>query len=123
LYYANKNGANIDPSKWKKCNSGQPTNCWVYPYVDKSGVTHDDQVEVRLRAHVVTFIAGVIGIYGADVSARAVAGAIGQVGPPSTSTSIRTGTTDPGDTSTIVSTITVGVPGNGNGVAFAKSTA
>jgi hypothetical protein len=130
--YAKKNGIDVDATSpsWHECNDADPahptdTNCWAFPYVNRNDVTHPhyDQVEVRLRAHVTTFIAGVVGIYSANVSARTVAGTTAQVGPPSVSSSTRTGTTDPGDTSTIVSTSTVGVPGNGNGVAFAKSTA
>ena len=83
--YAKKNGIDVDATSpsWHKCDdSADPahptdTNCWAFPYVNKNDLTHPhyDQAEVRLRAHVTTFIAGVVGIYSANVSARAVGGA------------------------------------------------
>jgi Flp pilus assembly protein TadG len=127
--YARKNGVNVD-STWHKCNDVDPahptdTNCWAYPYVDKGGVAHNDQVEVRLRAHVTTFIAGVIGLYGANVSARAVALAKPElhVTPGSSTTVIVPGSATTVITPGSVSTSTIGTGGQGGGVAFAKSTA
>src|SRR5947207_4578614 len=97
--YAKKNGVDVD-SSWHKCNDPDPTkptdtNCWAFPYVNKNDVTnpHYDQVEVRLRAQVTTFIAGVVGIYDAHVSARAVGGANPVYGYSTTP-----GTTVPGTT-------------------------
>jgi Putative Flp pilus-assembly TadE/G-like len=100
--YAKKNGIDVD-SSWHKCDAAHTTNCWTYPY---NG--HNDRVEVRLKAHVTTFIAGVIGLYGANVSARAVASTAPITGtstspdvsvPPSTTVSTTPGgthtTTDP----------------------------
>src|SRR6266480_2219604 len=48
--YAKKNGINVD-SSWHKCSDADPahptdTNCWAYPYIDKSGASHFDQAEV-----------------------------------------------------------------------------
>jgi Flp pilus assembly protein TadG len=114
--YAKKNGVNVD-SSWHECDAAHTTNCWTYPY---NG--HNDEVEVRLKAHVTTFIAGVIGLYGADVSARAVAG----TGP------IYGATTTPGTTiqgTTTVSTIHGGTHtttdpdqlSGGSGIAFTMS--
>ena len=114
--YAKKNGVNVD-SSWHQCDAAHTTNCWTYPY---NG--HNDQVEVRLKAHVTTFIAGVIGLFGADVSARAVSG----TGP------IYGYSTTPGTTiqgTTTISTITgathtttdADILSGGSGVAFAMS--
>jgi Flp pilus assembly protein TadG len=114
--YAKKNGVDVD-SSWHKCDAAHTTNCWTYPY---NG--HNDQVEVRLKAHVTTFIAGVIGLYGADVSARAVSG----TGP------IYGYSTTPGTTiqgTTTISTITGATHtttdpdqlSGGSGVAFTMS--
>jgi Flp pilus assembly protein TadG len=122
--YAQKNGVDIT-SAWHKCNDPDPanptdTNCWAYPYVDTSGVSHQDQVEVRLRAHVTTFLAGVIGIYGANVSARAVAST-----NPVTSTTTSPNVTISGTTQTITgSTLITTDPdilSGDSGVAFAMS--
>src|SRR5438876_1155036 len=59
--YAKKNGVEVD-SSWHACDAAHTTNCWTYPY-------HGDNtlVEVRLTSHVTTFIAGMLGLYGADV--------------------------------------------------------
>jgi putative Flp pilus-assembly TadE/G-like protein len=114
--YAKKNGVDVD-SSWHQCDAAHTTNCWTYPY---NG--HNDQVEVRLKAHVTTFIAGVIGLFGADVSARAVSG----TGP------IYGYSTTPGTTiqgTTTISTITGGTHtttdpdqlSGGSGVAFTMS--
>jgi len=126
--YAKKNGVDVD-STWHQCSDPDPahptdTNCWAYPYINKSDLTnpHYDQVEVRLTAHVTTFIAGVIGIYGANVSSRAVSDA-----GPHLSYSTIPGTTIAG--STMVSTIHGGTTvttdpdqlSGGSGVAFAMS--
>jgi Flp pilus assembly protein TadG len=124
--YAKKNGVDVD-SSWHKCNDADPanptdTNCWAFPYVDKSGVSHPQQVEVRLTNHVTTFIAGVIGLYGANVSARAV-GATSPVYGASTTP----GTTIQGTTT--ISTIPGGIHtttdpdilSGGSGVAFTMS--
>jgi Putative Flp pilus-assembly TadE/G-like len=79
-YYSQKNGGSSTLHKCVDPDYKNPsdTNCWAYPYFNKSAPTRTadyGQAEVRLRSHVTTFIAGVIGIYSADVSARSVAGA------------------------------------------------
>src|SRR5262245_3650793 len=63
--YSQKNGGT---NNLPQCSSTVTTNCFVTPFQG-----HDDQVEVRLTQHVTTFLAGMIGIYSANVSARAVA--------------------------------------------------
>ena len=105
--YAKKNSIDVDATSpsWHKCdNSADPahptdTNCWAFPYVNKNDLTHPhyDQVEVRLRAHVTTFIAGVVGIYSANVSARAVGGANPVYGYSTTPGTTIPGTTAPPD--------------------------
>jgi Flp pilus assembly protein TadG len=114
--YAKNNGVDVD-SSWHQCDATHTTNCWTYPY---NG--HTDEVEVRLKAHVTTFIAGMIGIYGADVSARAVSGT-----GPVVSSSTTPGTTVAGSTTvfTIPGTVrtTTGPDqlSGGSGVAFTMS--
>jgi hypothetical protein len=131
--YSDKNGGPSDTDGsgnpfLPRCTSPSKTNCVAVPYVDKSGVPHPTQVEVRLTKRSATYFARAIGLKNLfDVSARAVAGTGFSVAPDTYSTSIRTGTTDPGSTitnsSTVTTTITVAIPGEGSGVAFAKSTA
>jgi hypothetical protein len=117
--YAKKNGVDVD-SSWQACDAGHTTNCWTYPYVDKSGVTHYDQVEVRLTTHVTTFIAGMIGLFGADVSARAVASTNPVTGTTTSPDSTIHGTTFtiPGGTHT---TTGPDVLSGDSGVAFTMS--
>jgi hypothetical protein len=118
-YYSNKNGG---PPTLDSCgNDNSKTNCFQTNYHGNPSL-----VEVRLTSGVAGLFSGAIGLKSLfGVSARSVAGTNygTTVTPGPTVTDVRTGTTDPGDTSTIVSTITVGIPGDGNGVAFAKSTA
>jgi Flp pilus assembly protein TadG len=112
--YAKNNGVDVD-SSWHQCDATHTTNCWTYPYNGQN-----DLVEVRLRAHVTTFIAGMIGIYGADVSARAVSG----VGPTTTTnttpdvTSPSTTLTIPGGTHTTTGPDQLS---GGSGIAFTMS--
>jgi uncharacterized membrane protein len=117
--YAKKNGVDVD-SSWQACDAGHTTNCWTYPYVDKSGVTHYDQVEVRLTSHVTTFIAGMIGLFGADVSARAVASTNPVTGTTTSPDSTIHGTTFtiPGGTHT---TTDPDILSGDSGVAFQMS--
>ena len=130
--YAKKNGIDVDATSpsWHKCDdSADPahptdTNCWAFPYVNKNDLTHPhyDQAEVRLRAHVTTFIAGVVGIYSANVSARAVGGANPVYGysttPGTTIQGTTVITTIPGGTHTTTDPDTIS---GGSGIAFAMS--
>jgi hypothetical protein len=129
--YAKRNGVDVDATTptWHQCSDADPanptdTNCWAFPYVNKNDVTHPhyDQVEVRLRAHVTTFIAGVVGIYSANVSARAVGGANPVYGysttPGTTIQGTTTVSTIPGGTHT---TTDPDVLSGGSGVAFTMS--
>jgi hypothetical protein len=119
--YSSKNGGT---DHVPACASDSETNCYEWPYVDKNGVSHPGQVEVRLTSHFTGFFASAIGfsnLFG--VSARAVAG-IGFA----TSATVITGTTDPGSTDPNVTipgaTHTTTDPGTevGNGgIAFAMS--
>jgi Flp pilus assembly protein TadG len=117
--YAKKNGVDVD-SNWHACDASHTTNCWTYPYVDKSGVTHYDQVEVRLTSHVTTFIASIIGLYGTDVSARAVASTNPVTGTTTSPDSTIHGTTltIPGGTHT---TTNPDILSGDSGVAFTMS--
>jgi Flp pilus assembly protein TadG len=63
--YSHRNGAT---NNLPQCTSTVTTNCFDTPFQGNV-----DQVEVRLTQHVTTFLAGMIGIYSANVSARAVA--------------------------------------------------
>jgi hypothetical protein len=132
--YAKKNGIDVDATSpsWHRCDdSADPahptdTNCWAFPYVNKNDLTHPhyDQVEVRLRSHVTTFIAGVVGIYSANVSARAVGGANPVYAYSTTPGTTIPGTTvlvtNPGDTHTTTDPDTIS---GGSGIAFAMSRA
>jgi hypothetical protein len=129
-YYSQKNGGSSNLHKCVDPDYTHPsdTNCWAYPYYNKNAPTLTPdygQAEVRLRSHVTTFIAGVIGIYSANVSARAVASATPQlhVTPGSSTTIIVSGSATTLVTPGSVSTSTIGTGGQGGGVAFAKSTA
>jgi hypothetical protein len=126
--------ANGGPAALHACSDTAPsdpadTNCYAYPYVDRSGVSHDQEVEVRLRLTVSGFFASVAGHLGAfHVSARAVA----STGPVVTTTATTIpGTTNPGttipgatstSTSTSVTTVTT-VSGGTAAALFAKNTA
>src|SRR5205814_7822342 len=127
--YSSKNGVS---TSIHRCNDADPTkpsdtNCWAYPYVDTSNVTHQDEVEVRLKAPVATFFVGAVNamLNGGlsttfHVSARAVAQTNQVLGVTTIPGQTFAGTTTviPGEThiTTDVSTIS-----NGTGVAFAMS--
>jgi hypothetical protein len=127
--YSSRNGVN---SSLHKCNDPDPThptdtNCWAYPYVDTSGQTHNDEVEVRLHAPVSTFFVGAADalLHGGvsasfSVSARAVADTNQVLGVTTIPGQTFTGstTTIPGDTHTITDMVTLN---EGSGVAFAMS--
>ena len=54
------------------CADAADRNCYKVPYVDKSGVSHNDRVEVRVQKVVSTFFAGIVRASQIKVSARAV---------------------------------------------------
>ena len=126
--YSSKNGVNASISK---CTD-DPTNpsqwnCWRFPYIDTNGVTHPDQVEVRLRAPVTTFFVGAADalLHGGvsttfNVSARSVAQTNQVLGTTTIPGQTFTGSTTviPGDTHTITDMVTLN---EGSGVAFAMS--
>jgi Putative Flp pilus-assembly TadE/G-like len=124
-YYSQKNGGSASLHKCVDPDYTQPsdTNCWAYPYYNKNAPTLTPdygQAEVRLRSHVTTFIAGVIGIYSADVSARSVAGAnpvVSTITTPGSSTPDQTIIT-PGGTHTTTDPDQVS---GGSGIGFAMS--
>jgi Flp pilus assembly protein TadG len=127
--YSSKNGVS---ASIHKCNDADPThptdtNCWAYPYVDTSGVTHPDEVEVRLQASVTTFFVGVVdallkgGVSTTfTVSARAVAQTNQVLGVTTIPGQTFTGstTTIPGDTHTTTDPDQLS---GGSGVAFTMS--
>jgi hypothetical protein len=123
--YSQKNGGSSNLHKCVDPDYTHPsdTNCWAYPYYNKNAPTLTAdyfQAEVRLRSHVTTFIAGVIGIYSANVSARSVAGA-----NPVLSTSTTPGSSTPDQTiitpgGTHTTTDPSEVSG-GSGIAFTMS--
>jgi hypothetical protein len=80
--YSKLNGVDVDTTSpsWHSCAAGDPadTNCYAFPYVDENGVSHDQQVEVRLSKPVTGFFTNALGLH---VSARAVAG-VGHGAPP-----------------------------------------
>jgi hypothetical protein len=80
--YSKLNGVDVDTTSpaWHSCAPNNPddTNCYAFPYVDATGVSHDEEVEVRLRKSVAGLFAGAAGW---QVSARAVAG-VGHGAPP-----------------------------------------
>jgi Flp pilus assembly protein TadG len=124
--YSGRNGGpSLHP-----CNDPDPTqptdtNCFAAPYVDKNGVTHDGQVEVRITAPSHTFFTAAIGLKSLfDVSARAVASATFATlaTPGTTSLSTRNGTTVDGTYSTSTGTVTNATTSGDNGVMFANST-
>jgi Flp pilus assembly protein TadG len=127
--YSDKNGGPsvTDPGDGSRmlpvCASASKTNCVAVPYVDKSGVTHARQVEVRLTKTSAAFFTRAVGLKSLfDVSARAVGGTNFDVAPDTVSSSVRTGTTDPGSTITNTSTSTSTVTTGGEGaVAFTLS--
>jgi hypothetical protein len=112
--YSHRNGGT---DSLPACSATVTTNCFTTPYEG-----HDGLVEVRLTSHVTTFIAGAIGLYGANVSARAVAGGDPTFGFSTTPDSTIQGTTS-------LATITGGVHtttdsdvlSGGSGVAFTMS--
>ena len=125
--YSDRNGGPSDKSSGSPilplCASSSTTNCVAVPYVDKKGVSHPTQVEVRLTTTNSTFFTRAIGIKNLfDVSARAVGGGNFAVAPPTVSSSVRTGTTNAGTTITNTSTSTSTVTTGGQGaVAFTLS--
>jgi Flp pilus assembly protein TadG len=122
--YSNKNGG----PALHPCNDPDPThptdsNCVAAPYIDKNGVTHPGEVEVRLTSSQATLFTNAIGLGSAfGVSARSVAG----------SNPILGASTIPGTTVNGTTTINV-IPGGthtttdgdfisgGSGIAFAMS--
>lgn len=129
--YSSKNGVN---ASIHKCNDADPThptdtNCWAYPYVDTSNVTHDDEVEVRLHAPVTTFFVGAADalLHGGvgttfSVSARAVAQTNQIIGVTTIPGQTFTGSTTvlPGGTHTTTDPDQLS---GGSGVAFTMSRA
>jgi hypothetical protein len=124
--YSSRNGGSSslhecsDPIEGVPESELKDTNCYAVPYIDKKGVRHDGQVEVRLRQNVSTFFGGVVSallpgnaLSSFNVSARAVASADAQTGT-STSTTV---TTTPDSFSTSTSTITIG---GGAALLFAR---
>jgi hypothetical protein len=67
--YSRDNGG---PSSLDPCGETHPTNCYAAPYVDKNGVSHPQQTEVRLTKKASTLLGGFLGLSDFDVSARAV---------------------------------------------------
>jgi hypothetical protein len=88
--YSSDNGG---PSPLHACSDADPANptdnkCYAAPYIDKGGVSHPGQIEVRLTKNVQTRFGSVVsgllkttGLANFDVSARAVA-AVGRAEPP-----------------------------------------
>ena len=122
--YSNKNGGpNLHP-----CNDPDPTkptdsNCVAAPYVDKSGVTHPGEVEVRLTAAQPTVFTKAIGLGNAfNVSARSVAGSNPILGASTVPGTTVNGTTVyqtiPGGTHT---TTDPDIGSGGSGIAFTMS--
>jgi Flp pilus assembly protein TadG len=117
--YSQRNGGS---NNLPQCSSTVTTNCFTTPYTDQHGVTHDDQVEVRLTQHVTTFLGGLIGIYSANVSARAVASGSAIFGTTTVPGTVIHGTTFvttiAGSTHTTTDMTTLA---GGSGVAFTMS--
>jgi hypothetical protein len=85
---------NGGPSNLHACNDPSPshptdTDCYAYPYVDRSGKSHDGQVEVRLKQSVGGFFTNAVGLGKVfSVTARAVAGVVPGQPPPYTFVSL-----------------------------------
>jgi Flp pilus assembly protein TadG len=122
--YSNKNGG----PALHPCNDPDPTNptdsnCVAAPYVDKNGVSHPGEVEVRLTSSQATLFTKAIGLGSAfGVSARSVAGSNPILGASTIPGTTVNGTTIfqtiPGGTHT---TTDPSQSSGGSGIAFTMS--
>jgi hypothetical protein len=122
--YSNKNGG----PALHPCNDPDPTNptdsnCVAAPYVDKNGVSHPGEVEVRLTSSQATLFTKAIGLGSAfGVSARSVAGSNPVLGATTITGQTVTGSTSitvtPGGTHTTTDPSQVS---GGSGIAFTMS--
>jgi Flp pilus assembly protein TadG len=122
--YSNKNGG----PALHPCNDPDPTNptdsnCVAAPYVDKNGVSHPGEVEVRLTSSQATLFTKAIGLGSAfGVSARSVAGSNPILGSSTIPGTTVNGTTTinviPGGTHT---TTDPSINSGGSGIAFTMS--